>query len=96
MTVTHIKVEYPTHERVVVKTEAEMRSLGYKNYKGDKTKSVFYNRLQSITVKQLSRRVQEEFMTDADYEAELEAMCVAQTGMTPADYQTRHGMAWNE
>lgn len=26
----------------------------------------------------------------------LVQMCIAQTGMTPKDYQTRHKVAWNE
>lgn len=83
MNVTHIKVEYPTQLRVVLNTEAEMRAKGYKKYKGDQTKSVNVNRTESIKVR--TNKV-----------VDLDALCFAQTGMTPADYQTKFGKAWNE
>lgn len=93
---TTIAVEYPSTIKVVTKTEAEMRALGYKNYKGDKTTNLYVNRTHRITVKQVSRKIQEEFMTSADYRAELEAMCLAQTGMTQSAYQTKYHRSWNE
>lgn len=80
---TQITVEYPTHLRVVVATEAEMRAKGYKNYKGDMTKSVFPNRTERIQVR--TNKV-----------VDLEALCLAQTGMTPSAYQAKFGQAWNE
>ena len=80
---THITVEYPTHYRKVLNTEAEMRAKGYKNYKGDHTTSVFVNR--PFTVKVRTNKV-----------IDLDAMCLAQTGMTPSAYQAKHGRAWNE
>lgn len=80
---TPITVEYPTEYRKVLHTEAEMRALGYKNYKGDHTTSVFVNRPFSIKVR-TSKVV------------DLDALCLAQTGMTPAEYQAKHGKAWNE
>lgn len=90
-----ITVDYPTMIEVVKVSAKEMQARGYKNSKGI-IQNIPANRPQSITVKQVSRKVQEEFMTSEDYEAELVAMCVAQTGMTPSDYQARHKRAWNE
>ena len=93
---THITVEYPTTLTVVLNTEAEMRALGYKNYKGDRVSYKPVNRPQVIQVKQVARKVQEEFMSADDYEAELTAKCLEQTGMTPSAYQARFKKAWNE
>lgn len=93
---TIISVQYPSTIKVVVKTEAEMRALGYKYYTGDKTTNLYVNRRQFIQVKEVKRLVQEEFMNSADYEAEAVAACVGQTGMTPAVYQARHKRSWNE
>ena len=95
MSVTHITVEYPTMEHIVKVSAQEMQARGYKNSKGV-IQHLPVNRPQQIQVKQVSRLVQEEFMTGADYEAELEAMCVAQTGMTPSAYQARFKGAWND
>ena len=94
--VTHIQVQYPTVEEIVLNTEAQMRAKGYKNYKGDQISYQPVNRPQHIQVKQVKRLVQEEFMNSADYEAELETQCVAQTGMTRSQYQARFKRAWNE
>lgn len=79
-----IKVNYPTHERVVVKTEAEMRALGYTNYKGDLTKSVYPNREHSIIV----RTAKPQFSP--------EELCLQLTGMRPSEYQSKYGVAWND
>lgn len=92
---TQIAVDYPTIEVKVIKTAAEMQALGYKK-SGDKLAYLPVNRFQSIVVKQVSRLVQEEFMENADYDAEMEEMCVAQTGMTPKAYQAKFKRSWNE
>lgn len=92
---TQITVEYPTMEHIVKVSAEEMQARGYKNSKGV-IAHLPVNRTQTVQVKQVARKVQEEFMTSADYEAELEAMCVAQTGMTPSAYQARYKRAWNE
>ena len=92
---THITVEYPTTEHVVVISAEDMQAKGYKNSKG-LIRHYPVNRPQRITVKQVARKVQEEFMTSEDYEAELTAMCVAQTGLTPSQYQTKFRRAWND
>lgn len=78
-----IPVQAPTFEKVVIKTEAEMRALGYKNYQGDKTTTVYFNRPQVIRVRVVGKTI------------DLEAMCLAQTGMTPSDYQAKFNQAWN-
>lgn len=91
-----ITVEYPTMETQIISTEAEMRAKGYKSYKGDHVRYNPINRLEQIQVKQVRRLVQEEFMTGADYEAELEDMCKRQTGLTRSQYQSRYKRAWNE
>ena len=90
-----ITVEYPTTLHIVKVSAEEMQARGYKNSKGI-IQHEPVNRPQVITVKQVSRKVQEEFMTGEDYEAELTAMCVAQTGMTPSAYQARYKRAWND
>lgn len=82
MNVTHIKVEYPTQLRVVLNTEAEMRAKGYKNYKGDCTKTVNVNRTEQVRVR--TNKV-----------VDLDAMCLAQTGMTPSAYQAKFNRSWN-
>lgn len=92
---TQITVEYPTMEHRVKVSAEEMQARGYKNHKGI-VQHLPVNRPQVITVKQVKRLVQEEFMTTEDYEAELEAMCLQQTGMTRAAYQSRYKQAWNE
>lgn len=92
---THITVEYPTTEHVVVISAEDMQAKGYKNSKG-LIRHYPVNRPQVITVKQVSRLVQEEFMTSDDYEAEMEAMCLAQTGLTRSQYQARYKRAWND
>lgn len=96
MNITHIKVEYPSSIKKVIKTEAQMREMGYKNYKGDKVSNVFVNRTQIIKVRRVERLVKEEFMELSEYEQELDDMCVAQTGMTRSQYQVKNGKAWNE
>jgi hypothetical protein len=88
----NITVQYPTSERVITKTLAEAKALGYKS---EISKTVYMNRPSIITVKRLSRRVQEEFMTAQDYEAEMTVLCVSQTGMTPSDYQAKFKRSWN-
>jgi len=90
---TTITVEYPTIEDIVIKTKAEAVSMGYKS---EIVRHMPVNRPQHIVVKQVARKVQEEFMNSADYEAELEAQCVAQTGMGRSAYQARFKRAWNE
>lgn len=92
---TQITVEYPTTLTIVKVSAEEMQARGYKNSKGV-IQHLPVNRPQTITVKQVARKVQEEFMTPEDYEAELTAMCVAQTGMTPSQYQARYRRAWND
>ena len=95
MNVVHIPVDYPTTIANVVVSAEDMQAKGYKNSKG----LIRYepvNRPQRITVKQVSRLVQEEFMTSDDYEAELEAKCLEQTGLTRSQYQARYKRAWNE
>lgn len=90
----HITVEYPHIEEKVLHTAEEMAAKGYK-----KMPQIAYlpvNRKQYVQVKQVARKVQEEFMDGADYEAELVAMCVAQTGLTPAAYQAKFKRAWND
>jgi hypothetical protein len=89
-----IEVAYPIVEEEILRTAKEMKALGYR----EKAQIAYHavNRPQQITVKKLSRRVQEEFMTAEDYEAELVALCVAQTGMTPSKYQAKHKRAWND
>jgi len=96
MNITHITVEYPTTVKKVVKTEEEMRSLGYKSWKGDKVTSEYVNRPYSIRVKQVARKIEETFMSHEDQQKEIIAKCVAQTGMTPSDYQAKFKKAWNE
>lgn len=91
--ITHIKVEYPLIEDIIVKTEKQARSMGYKNAI---VRHLPVNRAQVIQVKQVKRLVQEEFMNSADYEAELETSCLAKTGMTRAAYQAKNKRAWNE
>ena len=95
MNVVHIPVSYPTTEEVVVISAEDMQAKGYKKSKG---LILYYpvNRPQRITVKQVSRLVQEEFMSSEDYEAELDAMCLAQTGLTRSQYQARYKRAWND
>lgn len=95
MKTTQITVEYPTTEHIVLKTIADLKKLGYKNPTKDIIRHNPVNRPQVITVKQVARKIQEEFMESADYDAELEAMCVAQTGMTPSAYQARYKCSWN-
>lgn len=80
---TPITVEYPTEYRKVVHTEAEMRAMGYKNHKGDHITNVLVNRPYSIKVR-------------TNKTVDLDALCFEQTGMTPAECQTKHGRAWNE
>ena len=95
MNVTHIPVQYPTTLKIVVVSAEDMQAKGYKNSKG----LIRYepvNRPHRVTVKNTARMVQEEFMNTADYEAELEAMCLKQTGLTPAQYQAKHHRAWND
>ena len=91
-----ITVDYPTMEHRVMRTVAQLKEAGYKNATKDQVQHLPVNRPQHIQVKQLSRKVQEEFMTGADYEAELVEMCKKQTGMTPSAYQARYKRAWNE
>lgn len=91
-----ILVDYPVTITKVINTQAEMRAKGYKSYKGDHVMYIPVNRLEQIQVKQVKRLVQEEFMTGSDYEAELEEMCKAQTGLSRNAYQTRYGRAWND
>lgn len=93
---TTIAVEYLKTETQVIKTEAEMKAMGYKHQKGDLVRYMPVNRPQVIDVKQVSRLVQEEFMDGADYEAELEAMCKEQTGLTRSAYQARYRRSWND
>ena len=90
----HIAVEYPHIEEKVLHTAEQMAAKGYK--KMPQIAYIPVNRKQYIQVKQVARKVQEEFMTAEDYEAELVALCVAQTGMTPSKYQAKHKRAWNE
>lgn len=92
---TSITVEYPTTISVVKVSAEEMQARGYKNHKGV-VQHLPVNRPQVITVKQVSRKVQEEFMTSEDYDKELEAQCLAQTGMTPSAYQAKYRKAWND
>lgn len=92
---TTIQVEYPITEHIVKVTAEEMQARGYKGSKGI-IQHLPVNRVQYVQVKQVSRLVQEEFMTGEDYEAELEAMCVAQTGMSRSAYQARYKQAWND
>jgi hypothetical protein len=88
-----INVEYPTVEDIVIKTKAEAMSMGYKNAI---IRHQPVNRPYNIVVKQVKRLVQEEFMSSADYEAELEAQCRATTGMGRSVFQVRFKRAWNE
>lgn len=90
-----IQVEYPTTVEVVKATAEEMQAKGYKNHKGI-IQYVAVNRPQAIKVKQVARKVQEEFMDSADYEKELNDMSIAQTGLTIENYQAKHGKAWND
>ena len=90
----HITVEYPHIEEKVLQTAEQMAARGYK-----KMPQIAYlpiNRKQYVQVKQVARKVQEEFMTGEDYDAELVAMCEAQTGMTPTSYQAKFKRAWND
>lgn len=93
MNITHITVEYPTLQHTVVKTLAEAKAMGYKSAI---IRKVPVNRPQNIVVKQVKRLVQEEFMDSTDYDKELDAKCVAETGMTRAAYQVRYKRSWNE
>lgn len=88
-----ISVEYPTSIKVVTKTLAEAKAMGYKR---EMSHWVFVNRPQRIKVKQVKHLVQEEFMTSEDYDKELEEMCISQTGMGRAAYQARYKRAWND
>lgn len=90
----HITVEYPHIEEKVLRTAEQMKAAGYKAM--PQIAYLPVNRKQYVQVKQVARKVQEEFMDGADYEAELVAMCVAQTGLTPAVYQAKFKRAWNE
>lgn len=88
-----ITVQYPTIERKVIKTLKEAKAMGYKN---EIVQNIPVNRPQTVTVKQVSRKVQEEFMGSDDYNEELKAACISQTGMTPEAYQAKFKRAWND
>lgn len=93
MNKTTITVEYPIMEHIVVKTEAEAKAMGYKSAI---IRKLPVNRQHHIVVKQVKRLVQEEFMDSEDYDKELDAKCLAETGMTRAAYQARYKRSWNE
>lgn len=76
----NITVQYPLNEMVVVKTEEEMRALGYKSAI---TRKEPVNRSFTITVR-------------GSNTLSADDICVRQTGMTPSEYQTRYHKAWNE
>lgn len=90
---TTINVEYPTVEHIVVTTKEQAIVMGYKNAL---VRHEPVNRLQHIDVKHVKRLVQEEFMNASDYEDELEAKCLSQTGLGRAAYQAKFKRAWNE
>lgn len=90
----NITVEYPTTIKVVIKTAAQAKAMGYGA--NEIAKYIPTNRPLDIAVKQLSRRVQEEFMDYEDYEAELDAKALQQIRMTRSAFQSKFKKAWNE
>ena len=89
-----ISVQYPTVEEKVIKTAKEMKALGY----SEKAQIAYIpvNRISDIRVNKLSRKVQEEFMNEDDYQFELSEQAQDLTGMSRSQYQIKYATAWNE
>lgn len=94
MSVTHIKVDYPTEQVTIVPKKPEQimrerlmsRTADVADHYRIVTK---LNQPQKIYVQQVKQLVENEFKTPEDY-------CLEQTGMTPSAYQAKYKRAWND